>query len=133
MRRVCWAAGLALCLAGCAPTAQERARDYNEDGVALFRRGDFGHAKDSFRAALDLQPQDAAVLYNLGQCCDRLGDAAQAERYYAACLQRDGRHSACRYAQCRLLVREGRTPEATRMVEDWMRQQPKDATAYAAD
>jgi Flp pilus assembly protein TadD len=133
MRRVGWLAGLALCLGSCAPTAQERARDYNQDGVALFQRGDFAHARESFHAALDLTPQDPALLFNLAQCCDRLSDSRGAERYYSACLQRDAEHSACRHALCRLLVREGRTPEASQMVEDWLRRRPKDATAYAAD
>src|SRR5437870_2325452 len=106
--------GLMLCLAGCVQPAQERFRDYNEDGVSLFERGDYSAARDSFLAAQGLQPEDAALYYNLGQCCDHLGDAAQAERYYNECLQRTPNHADCRHAFDSLLVRTGRRDEAVR-------------------
>ena len=42
MRWVWGAVGLPLIwLAGCAPMAQERVRDYNDDGLVLFRHGSY--------------------------------------------------------------------------------------------
>jgi Flp pilus assembly protein TadD len=133
MRRVWLVVGLALCLAGCASPQDERARDYNEVGVTLFRQGNYAAAADSFQAALTLQPEDAALMYDVGQCRDRQGDAAGAEQFYNKCLQRDAGHAACRTALCRLLVRQGRTDEAVKMTEAWMAREPKLAAAYAAD
>src|SRR5579885_983956 len=80
MRRGLWIAGLLAALAGCADTAQERARDYNEVGVRFNQGGNYRAAADSFQAALALTPEDAALLYNLGQCYDRLAAPAGAEK-----------------------------------------------------
>jgi tetratricopeptide (TPR) repeat protein len=133
MRRVGWVVALGLGLAGCAPASQDRVRDYSLDGQLLFRQGRYADARESFQAALALRPDDAALLYNAGQCADRLGDAAAAEQFYNACLDKQSNHAAGRHALCALLVREGRNDEATGMVEAWLAREPKLAAAYAAD
>lgn len=132
MRRA-WLVGLAVCLGGCVSAEQQRLRDYNAEGVQLFQRGEYAAARQTFQAALELQPDDAGLLYDLGQCSDRLGDAAAAERAYTDCLKRAPGHTACHHALCRLLVRQGRTPDAAREVDDWMRREPNAAGPYAAD
>jgi tetratricopeptide (TPR) repeat protein len=122
-----------LCLGGCSPTLQERVSDYNEDGIYLFQRGDYAAARDSFQAAVALQPENADLLYNVAECYDRLGRAAQAERFYADCLHQAPNHPACRHALAALLVRGGRWAEASRMVHDWLAREPQLAAAYAED
>jgi tetratricopeptide (TPR) repeat protein len=133
MRRMSWAAGLALCTGACAPTIQERAHDYNEDGVSYFHRGSYGPARECFQAALALQPENPDLIYNLGQAFDRLGDVPRAEQAYLDCLQRNPNHPECRHALALLLVHEGRPREAVGMVEDWLRHSPRLAAAYAED
>jgi Tfp pilus assembly protein PilF len=133
MRRTAWIAGLWLCLVGCVSPAQERARFYNEDGVRLFAKGAYADARDSFRAALDLRPDDAGLLYNVGECYDRMGDAARAESYYQQCLRREPNHPTCRHALAVLLVRTGRKADAEVMIATWLASQPKLAAAYAED
>jgi Flp pilus assembly protein TadD len=133
MPRVCWVAGLAACLFGCANDVQERVREYNQDGLVLYQRGDFRGARETFEVALKLQPEDPALLYNLGQCYERLGDVARAESTYGECLTRQPTHAVCRHALVRLLVRQGRSADATRMVEDWLAREPKSSGPYAAD
>jgi Flp pilus assembly protein TadD len=133
MRRLGWLVGLALCLGGCVSPEQERLRGYNAEGVALFQRGEYAVARQNFQAALELQPGDPALLYNLGQCSDRLGDTAAAEHAYTDCLHQAPAHAPCRHALCRLLVRAGRTPEAVRLVDDWLQREPAAAGPYAAD
>jgi Flp pilus assembly protein TadD len=113
--------------------AQDRVRDYTQDGLALYRHGNFVDARDTFEAALELQPDDAVLMYDLGQCYDRIGDAAKAEKLYRTCLERAPDLSACRQALCRLLVRERRSPEAGQIIEDWLIHDPKCAAAYAID
>jgi tetratricopeptide (TPR) repeat protein len=122
MRRMGWAAGLALCAAGCAPTLMERVHNCNEDGVVLFGRGAYEPARQCFQAALTLQPDNADLMYNLGQCYDRLGNSAQAEQFYHNCLQRSPDHTECRHALALLLLREDRRQEAVQMVEEWLQQ-----------
>src|SRR4051812_18819880 len=92
MPRVCWVAGLALCLFGCATDVQERVREYSQDGLVLYQRGDYRGARETFEVALKLQPDDPALLYNLGQCYERLSDVPKAESTYAQCLTRQPNH-----------------------------------------
>jgi tetratricopeptide (TPR) repeat protein len=121
MRRLAWVAGLAWAVGACAPTAQDRVRDYTEDGVLLYQKGSFADARDSFEVALRLRPGDADLLYNLGQCYDRLGNAAAPD------------HGECWHALTVLLVKGGQRAEAVRRVEEWLRRKPELAAAYAED
>ncbi len=133
MRRIGWLLGLILAITGCATTSQERVRDYADDGIHLFQRGDYRSARDSFQAALALKPDDPTLLYNIGECYDRAGDTVNAERVYAECLLHAANHADCRHALASLLVRVGRRPDAERMVQDWLAREPKLAAAYAED
>jgi Tfp pilus assembly protein PilF len=131
MRWPAWTAGLALAVAGCATTVPERVRDYNEDGVYLYQRGDYAHARECFQAALALQPGDPDLLYNVGQCHDRLGQDARAEPYYRECLERSPNQPDCRHALAVLLVRQGRRADAERMVQEWMARESRLAAPCA--
>lgn len=122
-----------VCLFGCPAAIDHRVREFNEDGVALFAKGDYRNARDSFDCALTLTPQDASLLYNIGQCHDRLGDAVRAEQYYTQCLQIAPRHTEARQAYAALLHRLGRSAEANRMIEDWLAQEPRFADAHALE
>jgi Flp pilus assembly protein TadD len=133
MRWTCCAVGLAMLLAGCAPAVQDRVREYNREGVLLYERGDFGGAREHFQAALSLQPEDANLIYNLGDCSDRLGDLANAERLYRECLARSPNHPECRHALTSLMVRQGRRAEAVQMVEEWAAREPKLSSPLAED
>lgn len=133
MRRAGWLSGLIVGLAGCLSAAEERVQVYNTDGIYLFQKGDYADARLNFQAALKLKPDDPAILYNIGQCYDRQDARDQAEQYYNLCLRQEPDNVACRRAFVALMVRDGRTPEATRMVEDWLAREPKKADPYALD
>ena len=128
-----WSGWFLLLLTGCVSPVNQRVKDYNDDGVSMFARGDFSAARDSFEAALTLTPQDPALLYNLGQCNDRLGDWRKAEQYYLTCLQVSPTHRDARQAQASILYRTGRTQEANQMIMEWLEQQPNLADAYVLD
>jgi tetratricopeptide (TPR) repeat protein len=123
---------LALCL-GCAATDEERWRTFNEDGVALFAKGNYREALDSFDYAATLHAQDPVIAYNIAQCHDRLDDVKNAEQYYAACLQRDPKHGDARLALVHLRYRTGRVSEGNQMIRDWLIQDPKSADAHVAE
>jgi Flp pilus assembly protein TadD len=108
-------------------------RTYNELGVHLFQEGDYAGSRETFQAALALQPADSGLLYNIGECYDRLGNAAKAEEFYNQCLQRSPNHARCRHSLAVLLVRTGRRKQAVYMIEDWLRREPKLADPYAED
>jgi Tfp pilus assembly protein PilF len=120
-------------LAGCAATDFERVRQFNDDGVFLFERGDYSGAHESFEAALALQPNDAHLLYNLGQCCHRQNQLAKAEGYYRSCLQSAPNHADCRHALAVLLQWDGRRVEAETMIADWLAREPTLPDPYVED
>jgi Tfp pilus assembly protein PilF len=133
MRPTVFLAGIMLGLAGCVTTEEERAHEYNTEGVRLYQQGNFGGAQQDFQAALQLSPGDADLVYNIGQCHERQNDLARAEQTYNECLRKAPNHAACRHALAALLIRQGRKPEATHMVEDWLSHQPRLAAAYTLD
>jgi tetratricopeptide (TPR) repeat protein len=124
---------LLITAAGCMTAMNQRVKDFSDDGLEMFARGDFPAARDSFEAALTLTPQDPALLYNLGQCYDRMGDWRQAEQYYLACMEMTPTHGDARQAQASLLYRTGRAQEANRTILDWLERQPNLADAYVLD
>ena len=131
MRRFGW---LLLLAAGCATTASsERAQTYNDDGVRLFAQGQYDPALECFELALTLQPGDAGLLFNAGQCHDRLGHADIAEKYYLESLQRSAKQAEARQAYVALLHRTGRGEQANLLIDEWLHQQPDAADAYALD
>lgn len=133
MRCGSWLFGSMLCLAGCVSLGEERVQDYNEDGVHLFLQGKYADARDSFQAALALKADDPGIVFNLGECYDKLGDSARAEKYYRECIARVPNHEPCRHALADLLVRANRRPEAVQLVQDWLAGEPARAAAYADD
>ena len=133
MGRVGSIAVLALLVAGCAPTIQERVQQYNDLGLQRYQQGEYDRARQDFQAALALLPNNVALLYNIGQCCEHLGQPDQAESLYRQCLQVEPNRAETRHALNVLLVQRGRTVEAQRMVQDWLTREPKLSAAYAED
>jgi Flp pilus assembly protein TadD len=126
-------AGLAFALGACAPTSSERVRELAEHGVHLYHKGSFPEARETFEAALALAPNDANLMFNLGQCYDQLGRKDRAEEVYEDCLKLSPNHAACRHALTVLLVSTGRRDVANQRVREWMNHEPKLAAPYAED
>jgi Tfp pilus assembly protein PilF len=122
-----------LMLVGCAPLGQERVRDLNADGQLLFGQGNYAAARESFRQSLALRPTDAALIYNIGQCSERLGELELAENSYREVLQKVPGHAPSRHALVAVLVKRERAGEARRLVDDWLAQNPNSAAARSAD
>lgn len=133
MRRAWAILGTALLLAGCATDNEQRLRDYTSDGVNLFRQGQYVSARESFQAAQALKPDDADLLYNIGQCYERQGANDQAEKYYTECLAKSPDHAPCRFALAALQARTGRLADATKMTQTWLASRPKQADPFALD
>jgi tetratricopeptide (TPR) repeat protein len=132
MRRAGWMLGLVF-LVGCVFDEQDRVRQYSDDGLYLFRCGDYRSAREDFQAALALEPENPVLLYNVGRCYDLVGDTAKAERTYNECLSQSPNYVECRHALADLQIRTGRRDEAARQVEDWLAREPQLAAAYAED
>jgi protein O-GlcNAc transferase len=125
---------LCLAAAGCVTGATgERARLFNEDGLHLFAQRQYAPALESFELALTLDPDNVGLLFNAGQCHDRLGHWQTAEKYYLDCLQRSAKHVEARQAYVALLTRTGRAEQANQLIDEWLHQQPDLADAYVLD
>jgi tetratricopeptide (TPR) repeat protein len=67
------------------PQAQQISRLFNE-GSAAFSRGDFPAAARAFRQAYDLNPT-GEMAFNLARVYDRMGEVAEAIRFYELVLR----------------------------------------------
>jgi tetratricopeptide (TPR) repeat protein len=129
---ILWLA-FSVCLVGCAAPDEDRWRNFNEDGVHLFAKGDYPHALETFNYALLMRPQDPVLLFNAGQCHERLGNVKKAEELYAYCVQRDAKHGDARLAIVSLQYRTNRVAEANQQIADWLKKEPYSADAHVAD
>lgn len=134
-RRWLLAALLGLCSvsAGCQTDQHDRFLNYSNEGVRLFQSGDYVSAREEFEAALALEPKDANLLYDIGQCYDRLGQYDKAQCYYQQCLTSTPNHADSRHAMAVLLYRNGRGSEADLMIQTWLASQPQLGAAYAEE
>lgn len=103
----------------------------NSEGVRLFQQGYYDAAAQRFRQAMQTEPQNPDSYYNLAAYYHRQGklqqrpvDLAQAESYYRQCLDHNPNHVDCRRGLAVLLVEQGRSEEAFKMMEDWDTQNP---------
>jgi tetratricopeptide (TPR) repeat protein len=128
------AAFIPLLLGGCElAQKQEQFHQFNNDGIDLYKKGSYGEALEDFQFALKFGPQDPNLLFNIGQCYDRLNQPDKAETYYKQCLAASVNHAECRHALAALMYRTGRSAEADAMIQDWLAAEPKLAAAYADD
>lgn len=120
-------------LAGCNATHEHKVQLLNEDGRFLFSKGDFKNARDSFEMAVELQPNDPVLLYNLASCCDRMGETSKAEMFYIQCLLRNRDHTEARFGLGRLYFRQGRKEDFDRLLAEWYELQPREPYPYVLD
>lgn len=124
---------VAMLLAGCDTTSQDRVMEFNKEGTQLYNQGDFQAARENFEEALELKPGDADLLYNVAQCFDRQGNWPKAEVFYRQCLDREPEHEDARFALALVLDRTGRRDEAARLAQEWLTAHPERAAPYALD
>ena len=125
-----------LLIAGCTTTGgntEDRVRQLNEIGLNDFTHGKFPQARECFELALQLTPQDPNLLFNLGQCDDRLTHYQSAEQYYVLCLQKNPGHIEARYALVMLYYRTGRKDQAVAQIQQWKTEQPNSPEPYILD
>lgn len=130
--RAVWV-GLVVLVGSCATAGRDRSQELTREGLDLYRRGAFADARDSFRAALTLRPDDPHLPFHLARCADGMGLAADAERQYRDCLRAAPDHADARHALAALLVRRGRRGEAVTMAGEWRRARPELAGPYALE
>lgn len=133
MRRGCVLLMVLPWLGSCAPTAQERVRELSNDGRHLYQRGAYADAREQFRAALAIRPQDPDLIYNVANCHEKLGNLSEADQLYRQVLHHNPDHLEARHALLVRQVEAGRQEIAEKMAQDWLRASPGLPGPYIED
>jgi len=102
----------------------------------MFQQAEYHQALRHFQDAINTDPKDPDGYYNLAATYHRLGvlenrqsDLDTAENYYHQCLDKDENHRECYRGLAVLLVEQGRSDDAYRLIEGWVEQRPDSADA----
>ena len=109
----------ALLLTGCALFAPRQEHDaHAAEGLRLYRSGAYAEARESFRAALALRPEDVDLQYDLARCHEHLKNGPEAEQLYQRVLERAPNHLEARHALVARRVEAGQRDAARKMIDD---------------
>lgn len=120
----------ALALAACAG-AEGRKSAFLAQGQKHMAERNWQKARVDFRNALQVDPKDAQVIFNLGAVSERLGDYVAAAGAYQQALNIDKGRLDARRGLARLYARGGAPKDAVALVEEGLLQHPDDATLLA--
>lgn len=90
------------------PPRVRQTEQFVADGVAAFERGDAASARDSFRKALGLNPDEVTAHTYLGIIADSAGDLKEAERHFSAAAIAEPFRASARNNYGAILMRTGR-------------------------
>jgi tetratricopeptide (TPR) repeat protein len=103
----------------------------NAGGVQLYQQGYYVGALERFQKAVASDPRNADSYYNLAATYHQLAKTSrrqdeldQAESLYNQCLDRAPDHRDCYRGLAVLLVEQGRSAEAHRLLEGWASRSP---------
>ena len=90
------------------PAQAQQAKQFVDEGVAAFDRGDTNTARDAFEKALSVKKDEVTAHTYLGIIADRAGDLKEAERHFAAAVKADPASASARNNYGAILMRTGR-------------------------
>jgi tetratricopeptide (TPR) repeat protein len=103
----------------------------NAEGVRLFEQARYDEAIHQFHESVNNDPKNPDGYYNLARAHHHLGklnqdesNLNQAKHYYDMCRYHDPSHPECHRGLAVLLVEQGKSEEAFRLLEDWARREP---------
>jgi UDPglucose 6-dehydrogenase len=102
------------------------ARAHDRSVTELLQRGDLGSAIDTLNRALDLQPDDANTLNNLGTVYRKAGDNRRALQTLVRALRFDPDHRPTVLNIAGVYKDAGMTDEARQLLETYARRWPQD-------
>jgi predicted Zn-dependent protease len=122
-----------ICLIACVVCAgcsdpQTRKAEHIKDGWTYYHAANYPKARVEFQNALQIDPDDAAARYGLGQTFEKLGDIRNAYGHYIAAAD-DPKHLESRVALARLLLLSGDVGGAQKRVAEALALAPKDPSA----
>lgn len=102
-------------------------RLYSAEGAVLDQLGRSQEARDRYRMALDLKPNDPTILSNLGMSYVLSGDLRTAETYMKSASQQPGADSRVRQNLALVVGLQGRFAEAEQIARQELDPQQADA------
>lgn len=124
------AAALVVPLVGC----NFEGKRLNGQGVHLFQQGNLDASQVAFQQALQHDPQNSNIYYNLGRVHQQRGkqlqsqaDLQKAESYFHLALDQDDNNRDCYRALAVLLLEQDRAEQAFTLLEGWAMRSPKSA------
>jgi len=106
---------------------------HNTVASLAYRAGKLADASRAFRRALELDPERPAVRQNYGKLLRDMERLDESEKELRLALQQtDAQDARTRASLAETLIRLGKTDEASRLVADALRIEPRDRDALAA-
>jgi tetratricopeptide (TPR) repeat protein len=96
------------CLFAFVPVQGQQAKQFVDEGLAAFDRGDTNSARDAFEKALSLKKDEVTAHTYLGIIADRAGDLKGAEIHFAAAVKAEPNSASARNNYGAILMRTGR-------------------------
>jgi tetratricopeptide (TPR) repeat protein len=113
----------------CLPAQAQQAKQFVDDGLAAFDRGDTNAARAAFEKALSLKSDEVTAHTYLGIIADRAGDLKEAERHFAAAVKTDPNRASVRNNYGAILMRTGRAQLAAVEFEKSLKLDPDQPNA----
>lgn len=120
---ILWVA-IAASLCGCSPISPVNGWAMNQKGKSLYKKGEYAKARNEFERALMDSPYSADYAYNVAAAMDQQGDNLAAEKMYRHALTLDPAHQPAYHGMAAMMLEDGRTAEATDLVNTWAVTQP---------
>lgn len=113
------------------PARAQEAKQFVDDGLVAFDRGDITAARAAFEKALSLKADEVTAHTYLGIIADRAGDLKEAERHFAAAVKAEPNRAAARNNYGAILMRTGRPSLAAVEFEKSLKLDPNQPNALA--
>ena len=111
------------------PAQAQQAKQFVDEGLAAFDRGDTSAARSAFEKALAYKSDEVTAHTYLGIIADRNGDLKDAERHFAAAVQADPNRASARNNYGAILMRTGRSSLASIEFEKSLKLDPNQSNA----
>ncbi|HEX3247815.1 MAG TPA: tetratricopeptide repeat protein, partial [Pyrinomonadaceae bacterium] len=113
----------------CIPAQAQQAKQFVDEGLAAFDRGDTTTARNAFEKALSLKSDEVTAHTYLGIIADRAGDLKEAERHFAAAVRAEPNRASVRNNYGAILMRTGRANLAAVEFEKSLKLDPNQPNA----
>src|ERR1044072_7624726 len=111
------------------PAGAQQAKQFVDEGLAAFDRGDVALARDAFEKALSLKKDEVTAHTYLGIIADRVGNLREAEQHFAAAVKAEPKRASARNNYGAILMRTGRSNLAAVEFEQSLKLDPNQPNA----